>query len=636
MTWTATASENWITVEPASGAAGDITLKITVAANQGDAREGKVIVKGGNVTDGIEIAINQVKYTAPSEATIKDFAQEYVKIINVWASHVGNINRLSNWEIAKDTDEDVVENVHYVPNDYTIVVGGKTYTTADMLETALRSYLLLRGWDGNETEKNGFGNIPKYNPVTMSATVPNTHEYTWGKPLIESSNGGPLVKLEGEKEIHCQVDPVILDNWAQRSVNFQHGKDITNFCTYPRADHNITNYKGCFSSGRALLTYAYFFKYMLDNNLEKADGIAADVVIRSELFGNEEGSQAEMPVTIKDFAKEYVKILDIWEKTTGTIDYVKKSDTESIDAASQTLVENAHYVPMATTITVGGKTYNTADMLETALRSFLFLRGYDGNETEKNGFGNIPKYNPLPMSAPVPETHNYYFGNYPYAEPSNGGYLCKVDGDKEIYRQVEVRILDNWAQRSVNFQHGQSITNMCTYPRADHNITDYKGCFSAMRALITYAHFFKYMLDNNLEKADGIEGSQIIRSELFGVEAAPEPAKATIKDFAKEYVKILDIWEKTTGTVDYVMKSDAETHDPASQSLVENAHYVPMATTITVGGKTYNTADMLELALRSYLLLRGYDGNETEKNGFGNIPQVSPVSMSADLPETHK
>ena len=236
-------------------------------------------------------------------------------------------------------------------------------------------------------------------------------------------------------------------------------------------------------------------------------------MIRSELFGNEEGSQAEMPVTIKDFAKEYVKILDIWEKTTGTIDYVKKSDTESIDAASQTLVENAHYVPMATTITVGGKTYNTADMLETALRSFLFLRGYDGNETEKNGFGNIPKYNPL-------ETHKYYYGNYPYAEPSNGGYLCKVDGDKEIYRQVEVRILDNWAQRSVNFQHGQSITNMCTYPRADHNITDYKGCFSAMRALITYAHFFKYMLDNNLEKASVSDlGANVeIRSELFGVE----------------------------------------------------------------------------------------------------------------------
>ena len=286
--WTATASENWITVEPASGEAGDITLKITVAANQGDAREGKVIVKGGNVTDGIEIAINQVKYTAPSEATIKDFAQEYVKIINVWASHVGNINRLSNWEIAKDTDEDVVENVHYVPNDYTIVVGGKTYNTADMLETALRSYLLLRGWDGNETEKNGFGNIPKYNPVTMSAEVPETHNYYFGNyPYAEPSNGGYLCKVDGDKEIYRQVEVRILDNWAQRSVNFQHGQAITNMCTYPRADHNITDYKGCFSAMRALITYAHFFKYMLDNNLERADGIADSQIIRSELFGVE-------------------------------------------------------------------------------------------------------------------------------------------------------------------------------------------------------------------------------------------------------------------------------------------------------------------------------------------------------------
>ena len=39
-----------------------------------------------------------------------------------------------------------------------------------------------------------------------------------------------------------------------------------------------------------------------------------------------------------------------------------------------------------------------------------------------------------------------------------------------------------------------------------------------MRALITYAFFFEYMLDNNLEKADGLAGTQSIRSELLGVE----------------------------------------------------------------------------------------------------------------------
>jgi hypothetical protein len=38
---------------------------------------------------------------------------------------------------------------------------------------------------------------------------------------------------------------------------------------------------------RALITYAFFFKYMLDNNLDKADGISADVIIRSELTGKD-------------------------------------------------------------------------------------------------------------------------------------------------------------------------------------------------------------------------------------------------------------------------------------------------------------------------------------------------------------
>ena len=70
-----------------------------------------------------------------------------------------------------------------------------------------------------------------------------------------------------------------------RALNYSHGKDISNMCTYPRDP--ITNYAGSFSAKRAFLTYAFFFKYMLDNNLVKADGIGADVVIRSELFGNE-------------------------------------------------------------------------------------------------------------------------------------------------------------------------------------------------------------------------------------------------------------------------------------------------------------------------------------------------------------
>ena len=114
----------------------------------------------------------------------------------------------------------------------------------------------------------------------------------------------------------------------------------------------------------------------------------------------------------------------------------------------------------------------------------------------------------------VPETHGYYWGSSPYNETAgNGGHFCTTGG---VHSRVNVDVLDNWAMRSLNFQKGQAITNMCTYPRSP--ITGYTGSFSSMRGLITYAFFFKYMLDNKLDKADGIAADTIFRTELFGDE----------------------------------------------------------------------------------------------------------------------
>ena len=312
------------------------------------------------------------------------------------------------------------------------------------------------------------------------------------------------------------VDPVILDNWAQRSLNwpFTHSKTHTNFCGYPRDP--ITNYGGCFSSGRALITYAFFFKYMLDNGLDKADGLASDVVIRSELFGVETAPE-ETKATIKDFATEYVKILDIWANTTGTIDMLKGEDYSGGDWN----VENAHYVPSTTTIKVGDKTYNTADMLETALRSYLLVRGYDGNYTASYGPGSHPALTggAVTMSeTEVPVTHDYKWGANPYNETSgNGGHFVMGTKDDNRPSKAKVDVLDNWAMRSLNWPITKgAISNLCGYK--DNQLEGYYGGFSAMRGLITYAFFFKYMLDNKLEKADEITADVVIRSELFGDE----------------------------------------------------------------------------------------------------------------------
>ena len=495
--WTATPSEQWIKVTPASGEAGTITVKIAVEANTGEARGGKVTINVEKITKDNVINVTQGAYIPPK--TIKEFATEYVKIIDIWEATVGPMKMHST--------VDPVENAHYIPAETTIKVGDKTYNTADMLETALRSYLLIRGYDGLDTENYGAGKIAALagGAVGMAETpVPETHAYEWGadSPFNETAgNGGHLNMIVDGKNIHSQVKVDILDNWAQRALNFQHGKTISNMCTYPRDP--LTNYTGSFCSQRALLTYAFFFKYMLDHNLDKGTEVADDVIIRSELFGDE-----AVAGTIADFAKEYVKIIDLWKKNTGD-----KKMHSSVDATP-----NAHFVPEDATITVGDFTYNTADMLELALRSYLLIRGFDGLDTENYGAGKIAALDSArSMSAtPLPKTHGYEWGDGLYNETSgNGGNLYRIGADnRKIYNQVTVDILDNWAQRAMNFQHGKTISNMCTYPRDP--ITNYSGSFSSARALMTYAFFFKYMIDNKLEKGTEVAADQTIRSEHFG------------------------------------------------------------------------------------------------------------------------
>ena len=122
----------------------------------------------------------------------------------------------------------------------------------------------------------------------MSETeVPVSHGFHFNTPLIESSNGGYFYKGSTENKTYHVADTKVLDNWAQRSLNwgFNNSNNITNFCGYNKSQ--LAGYGGCFSSGRALITYAFFFKYMLDNGYDKGTQVGSDVLIRSELFGKE-------------------------------------------------------------------------------------------------------------------------------------------------------------------------------------------------------------------------------------------------------------------------------------------------------------------------------------------------------------
>ena len=122
----------------------------------------------------------------------------------------------------------------------------------------------------------------------MASTIPQTNSYNWGDaPFNEAGTttpGGGTTGNGGELRMGnaATADGIelvktdILDNFAQRAVNYPWNNDmlIPNMCGY--AAGQLAGYYGCFSAHRAIVTYAYFFKYMLDNNLEDLSTVSED------------------------------------------------------------------------------------------------------------------------------------------------------------------------------------------------------------------------------------------------------------------------------------------------------------------------------------------------------------------------
>lgn len=327
-----------------------------------------------------------------------------------------------------------------------------------------------------------------------------------------------MVTAEGEFEL-MKVD--ILDDYSHRHTNYPgQGGALSNFCGYT-GDY-LPGYTGCCCVKRIMLAYAYFFKYMLDNNLSDATGISPDQTFEAPLFG-----ESEVAPTIKAFATEYVKFIDIWEKTTGTVNYMHPTAlvTEGWSYDGVANIENGHYIPFDTKLTVAGVEYSTSEVFDIALRSYLLLRGIDATDETAVGAGAFSKLekaytmddNFLPAraltwgSAPCNETGTTAEGG---AVSGNGGPL-KMGTPPNGEDKVKVDLLDNFAERNANFatvKNGNQIGNMAGYTE---RLAGYYGCASGHRMLLTYAYFFKYMLDNNLSDATAIPADQTFESYHF-------------------------------------------------------------------------------------------------------------------------
>jgi hypothetical protein len=516
--WTATVEGEGITVSPMEGAAG-ATTEVTITASENTLGSRTATVTFTTAT-GKSKTVDVIQQAGPTSATIKEFMVEYVKLIDVWKKNVGTVNLV--YGIGAHGDANDYEDAHYIPDETVIKVGDFEYSLADGYELAARSYLLLRGYDGTNTEIYGKNYpLPKIEEAyTVDSNIPETHNYKWGSnPYNESSGNGGMFKYttdEGDLEV-VKVD--ILDDLSNRATNYPIAKGtISNLCGYPQS-YLPAAYSGAFCAKRQALAYAYFFKYMLDNNLQDAKSISPDQTFDAPLFYI---AGAGAP-TIKAFAQEYVKLIDVWENTTGLVNVMGPKGLVAEDFSYDGIpnIEGGHYIPLDTKLTIAGTEYSTSEIFDIALRSYLLLRGYDATDETKVGAGNFAtlekaytmEENFLPARAIT-------WGSAPFSETSgNGGYL-KMGVSPDGVNLVKIDLLDNYAFRNCNFalqKNDGAIGNIAGYTgRSD--ISGYYGSAAPARMLLTYAYFFKYMLDNNLEDATQISADQTFTTALFGVE----------------------------------------------------------------------------------------------------------------------
>lgn len=275
------------------------------------------------------------------------------------------------------------------------------------------------------------------------------------------------------------------------------------------------------------------------------------------------GVPASNPV-LSDFARAFVSVLEVW----------KDNVTEGLKVANVTV--KGHFIPANITISVGGVTYNKADMYDAALHGFVNLC---------NGGS---------LSGAIPSVLHKGWGDDPYNELNgNGGPFTP--------ETVGLTLLRNYASRELSWISSHSLwANFCGYKgsadqnKGDPKISDVLGCCCLERNLLMLARFYEYLLENGISSDIMTKCSDMqIDAGLYDSNVSPIETGPTIADLAAQMTELLATWNSTTGTIDGV----------------PGRHYIPDDATITIKGVTYTKAAALELALTAYGQL--YNGTAT-------------------------
>ncbi len=298
--WTAEVSgdASWLTVSPASGSASS-TAKITISAHSNTStqpRTAKILIKGGNVTDGLELTVNQTEYTVPLDVTARDFAIEFTKCLDIWEKTVGTVDA-----DGKHNGKNAWENVHFIPigepvlnpygksgNQYdskyqvwSLQFGENVYTSAQAWEIAARLFLNLVTEEG----ENGLLAMKTRNTLftyadggKLSDKIPApTAGCRWGPyPWYEYDKlvtyNGQAIESVGVKflvrALQVHLGRAFIDlGWHNGALGYI--GNYQEFGTNKSSQIVEEGYEGYISSMRELVVLARVYKYLLDNDINE-------------------------------------------------------------------------------------------------------------------------------------------------------------------------------------------------------------------------------------------------------------------------------------------------------------------------------------------------------------------------------
>lgn len=396
--WAASATESWISVSPASGDSGTVTVTITVAENSTyDVREGKVLFTAGTASEEFTVTQNYARVFEAGDKIEIDCKEQSFKIkVNSNMSYTTSIS--ADWITSASTKAAPVEST------LEFAVAANNAITARSAEITV-------------TAENG-----------QSATIPVTQGPSYD-----------AIELAGIKNIGSSMMPYDFENWLPANfeevvLTFNNAKGQVNIAINLKDASKLSGeYELDAAANHAVNTFSIkgtsYQKYYT-NIVEDGKEIAvADGLVAIE----DNGDQISVNAQLMDESE-----------TIYTYSYEGPKGEVSVDNIGA-IASESYYADYYTHFTTKAKEHDISLYVSSPVSdggNWVYSLGLKLYGDVANDGKSIPlgKYT-FAESGLIDETVTYKSGNYAYAVgtfTSGGGY-ANYDFEAQTYNYIEVQ-----------------------------------------------------------------------------------------------------------------------------------------------------------------------------------------------------